>query len=154
MIFSTDLLRCRLAVPTPESSRVPVLRIVNPSQLGLRPAKLEGKLSPSVWVEQLVPRLSPRTPRRRRSPTLFGTYSLVVPARLDLLVTLFSMGASTILKRHVNALILFIGSVDLDIEGGSSTGFAAFVTRIRSHATGASKKSVFVFFPVLFKSES
>ncbi|KAG6916194.1 hypothetical protein DXG01_008076 [Tephrocybe rancida] len=30
-------------------------------------------------------------------------------------------------------------SIDLDIEGGGSTGFAAFVTRIRSHASGASK---------------
>ncbi|KAF9460547.1 glycoside hydrolase superfamily [Collybia nuda] len=33
-----------------------------------------------------------------------------------------------------------LDGVDLDIEGGSSTGYAAFVTRIRSHANGASKK--------------
>ncbi|EGO03010.1 glycoside hydrolase family 18 protein [Serpula lacrymans var. lacrymans S7.3] len=32
-----------------------------------------------------------------------------------------------------------LDGVDLDIEGGSSTGYAAFVTQIRSHATGASK---------------
>ncbi|KAJ3565156.1 hypothetical protein NP233_g7822 [Leucocoprinus birnbaumii] len=32
-----------------------------------------------------------------------------------------------------------LDGVDLDIEGGGSTGFAAFVTRIRSHAAGASK---------------
>lgn len=30
-------------------------------------------------------------------------------------------------------------SVDLDIEGGGSTGYAAFVTEIRSLASGASK---------------
>ncbi|KAF5359163.1 hypothetical protein D9756_003174 [Leucocoprinus leucothites] len=33
-----------------------------------------------------------------------------------------------------------LDGVDLDIEGGGSTGYAAFVTRIRSHASGASKK--------------
>ncbi|KAJ3565154.1 hypothetical protein NP233_g7821 [Leucocoprinus birnbaumii] len=33
-----------------------------------------------------------------------------------------------------------LDGVDLDIEGGGSTGFAAFVARIRSHASGASKK--------------
>ncbi|KAG6856443.1 hypothetical protein H0H87_004408 [Tephrocybe sp. NHM501043] len=33
-----------------------------------------------------------------------------------------------------------LDGIDLDIEGGGSTGFAAFVTRIRSHATGASKQ--------------
>ncbi|TCD70658.1 Chitinase 1 [Steccherinum ochraceum] len=33
-----------------------------------------------------------------------------------------------------------LDGVDLDIEGGSSTGYAAFVNRIRSHASGASKK--------------
>jgi chitinase len=30
--------------------------------------------------------------------------------------------------------------VDLDIEGGSSTGFAAFVTQIRSLSNGSSKQ--------------
>lgn len=30
-------------------------------------------------------------------------------------------------------------SVDLDVEGGGSTGYAAFVTEIRSLASGASK---------------
>lgn len=33
-----------------------------------------------------------------------------------------------------------LDGVDLDIEGGSSAGYAAFVTRIRSHASGAGKK--------------
>ncbi|KAF5383561.1 hypothetical protein D9615_003762 [Tricholomella constricta] len=33
-----------------------------------------------------------------------------------------------------------LDGVDLDIEGGSSAGYAAFVTRIRSRANGASKK--------------
>jgi hypothetical protein len=33
----------------------------------------------------------------------------------------------------------FIISIDLDIEGGSSTGYAAFVNKIRSLASGASK---------------
>ncbi|TFK40066.1 glycoside hydrolase superfamily [Crucibulum laeve] len=33
-----------------------------------------------------------------------------------------------------------LDGIDLDIEGGGSAGFAAFVTRIRSHASGASKK--------------
>ncbi|KDQ54773.1 carbohydrate-binding module family 5 protein [Jaapia argillacea MUCL 33604] len=32
-----------------------------------------------------------------------------------------------------------LDGVDLDIEGGSSTGYAAFVTQIRSYASGASK---------------
>jgi chitinase len=31
-------------------------------------------------------------------------------------------------------------SVDLDIEGGGGTGFAAFVSRLRSHFDGASKR--------------
>jgi len=33
-----------------------------------------------------------------------------------------------------------LDGIDLDIEGGSSTGYAAFVNRIRSRATGASKR--------------
>ncbi|KXN85864.1 Chitinase 1 [Leucoagaricus sp. SymC.cos] len=33
-----------------------------------------------------------------------------------------------------------LDGVDLDIEGGGTTTFAAFVTQIRSHASGASKK--------------
>ncbi|KAI0094559.1 glycoside hydrolase family 18 protein [Irpex rosettiformis] len=33
-----------------------------------------------------------------------------------------------------------LDGVDLDIEGGSSTGYAAFVNRIRSHASSTSKK--------------
>ncbi|KAI0341213.1 class III chitinase [Trametopsis cervina] len=33
-----------------------------------------------------------------------------------------------------------LDGVDLDIEGGTSTGYAAFVNQIRSHASGASKK--------------
>lgn len=33
-----------------------------------------------------------------------------------------------------------LDGVDLDIEGGTSTGYAAFVNRIRSHASGASKQ--------------
>jgi hypothetical protein len=32
--------------------------------------------------------------------------------------------------------------VDLDIEGGSSTGFAAFVTQLRSHFASADKKYI------------
>jgi chitinase len=31
-------------------------------------------------------------------------------------------------------------SIDLDIEGGGSTGLAAMVTQLRSHFSGASKK--------------
>lgn len=34
--------------------------------------------------------------------------------------------------------------VDLDIEGGGANGYAAFVTRLRSHFSGASKKYVYV----------
>ena len=33
-------------------------------------------------------------------------------------------------------------SVDLDIESGTAAHYAAFVNRIRSHASGASKKYV------------
>ncbi|EJC98219.1 glycoside hydrolase, partial [Fomitiporia mediterranea MF3/22] len=33
-----------------------------------------------------------------------------------------------------------LDGIDLDIEGGGSTGYAAFVSRIRSHAQGASKQ--------------
>ncbi|EIW64535.1 class III chitinase [Trametes versicolor FP-101664 SS1] len=33
-----------------------------------------------------------------------------------------------------------LDGVDLDIEGGSTTGYAAFVTRLRSHFSGASKQ--------------
>ena len=31
-------------------------------------------------------------------------------------------------------------SVDLDIEGGSETGYAAFITQLRTHFTGADKR--------------
>jgi chitinase len=33
-----------------------------------------------------------------------------------------------------------LDGVDLDIEGGGSTGYVAFISRIRSHAQGAKKK--------------
>lgn len=36
----------------------------------------------------------------------------------------------------------FLCSVDLDIEGGTSAYYATFVNKIRSLASGASKKSV------------
>ena len=35
-------------------------------------------------------------------------------------------------------------SVDLDIEGGGTTGYAAFVTRLRSYFSGASKQYVYL----------
>ncbi|KAI3604594.1 glycoside hydrolase family 18 protein [Moniliophthora roreri] len=46
------------------------------------------------------------------------------------------LGGSSSTRPFGNAVL---DGVDLDIEGGSSTGFAAFVRRIRSHANGASK---------------
>lgn len=33
-----------------------------------------------------------------------------------------------------------LDGVDLDIEGGSSTGYVAFVNQLRSHYSGASKR--------------
>ena len=33
-----------------------------------------------------------------------------------------------------------LDGVDLDIEGGGSTGYAAFVTQLRNHFSGASKR--------------
>ncbi|KAI0067746.1 glycoside hydrolase [Artomyces pyxidatus] len=47
------------------------------------------------------------------------------------------LGGSSSTRPFGNAVL---DGVDLDIEGGSSTGYAAFVNQIRSHATGASKK--------------
>ncbi|KAG7089660.1 hypothetical protein E1B28_011320 [Marasmius oreades] len=47
------------------------------------------------------------------------------------------LGGSSSTRPFGNAVL---DGVDLDIEGGSSTGFVAFVNRIRSHANGASKK--------------
>ncbi|KAJ8503581.1 hypothetical protein ONZ45_g10748 [Pleurotus djamor] len=46
------------------------------------------------------------------------------------------LGGSSSTRPFGNAVL---DGIDLDIEGGGSTGFAAFVTRIRSHASGASK---------------
>ncbi|KAJ7706770.1 glycoside hydrolase superfamily [Mycena rosella] len=56
----------------------------------------------------------------------------------DTIWNLFLGGSST--TRPFGAAVL--DGVDLDIEGGSSTGFAAFVTQIRSHTNGASKPQV------------
>ncbi|KAL9714342.1 Chitinase 2 [Leucoagaricus gongylophorus] len=47
------------------------------------------------------------------------------------------LGGSSSTRPFADAVL---DGVDLDIEGGGSTGFAAFVSRIRSHASGASKK--------------
>ncbi|KAF9448612.1 carbohydrate-binding module family 5 protein [Macrolepiota fuliginosa MF-IS2] len=54
----------------------------------------------------------------------------------DTIWNLFLGGSSS--TRPFGSAVL--DGVDLDIEGGGSTGFAAFVTRIRSHASGASKQ--------------
>ncbi|KAF9466457.1 glycoside hydrolase superfamily [Collybia nuda] len=54
----------------------------------------------------------------------------------DTVWNLFLGGASS--TRPFGDAIL--DGVDLDIEGGSGKGLAAFVTRIRSHASGANKK--------------
>ncbi|KAJ7594056.1 glycoside hydrolase [Mycena floridula] len=54
----------------------------------------------------------------------------------DTIWNLFLGGSSS--TRPFGAAVL--DGIDLDIEGGSSNGYAAFVTRIRSHANGASKK--------------
>ena len=40
------------------------------------------------------------------------------------------------------SLIAQIVSVDLDIEGGGSTGYAAFITRLRSYFASANKQYV------------
>ncbi|KAJ7475670.1 glycoside hydrolase family 18 protein [Mycena latifolia] len=53
----------------------------------------------------------------------------------DTIWNLFLGGSSS--TRPFGAAVL--DGVDLDIEGGSSTGFAAFATQIRAHAAGASK---------------
>ncbi|KAJ8072574.1 Chitinase 2 [Marasmius tenuissimus] len=47
------------------------------------------------------------------------------------------LGGSSSTRPFGNAVL---DGIDLDIEGGSSTGYVAFVNRIRSHANGASKK--------------
>ncbi|PFH52902.1 carbohydrate-binding module family 5 protein [Amanita thiersii Skay4041] len=47
------------------------------------------------------------------------------------------LGGSSSTRPFGNAVL---DGIDLDIEGGGSTGFAAFVNRIRSHASGASKR--------------
>ncbi|KAJ3490512.1 hypothetical protein NLI96_g1393 [Meripilus lineatus] len=47
------------------------------------------------------------------------------------------LGGSSSLRPFGDAVL---DGVDLDIEGGTSLGYAAFVNQIRSHASGASKK--------------
>ncbi|KAI0639124.1 class III chitinase [Trametes polyzona] len=47
------------------------------------------------------------------------------------------LGGSSSTRPFGNAVL---DGVDLDIEGGPTTGYAAFVTRLRSHFNGASKK--------------
>ncbi|THV02759.1 glycoside hydrolase [Dendrothele bispora CBS 962.96] len=53
----------------------------------------------------------------------------------DLVWNLFLGGSSS--TRPFGSAVL--DGIDLDIEGGGSNGYAAFVNRIRSHASGASK---------------
>lgn len=54
--------------------------------------------------------------------------------------------ALSLMGTHENLLSIpdaeAYNSVDLDIESGGSTSYAAFVNQIRSHATGASKTQV------------
>ncbi|KAA1468537.1 class III chitinase [Dentipellis sp. KUC8613] len=54
----------------------------------------------------------------------------------DTIWNLFLGGSSS--TRPLGSAVL--DGVDLDIEGGGGVGYAAFVNRIRSHASGASKK--------------
>ncbi|EJC98222.1 glycoside hydrolase [Fomitiporia mediterranea MF3/22] len=54
----------------------------------------------------------------------------------DTIWNVFLGGSSS--TRPFGAAVL--DGIDLDIEGGGSSGYAAFVTRIRSHAQGANKK--------------
>jgi chitinase len=56
----------------------------------------------------------------------------------DTIWNLFLGGSSS--TRPFGAAVL--DGVDLDIEGGGPTGFAAFVTQLRTHTNAASKPSV------------
>lgn len=53
----------------------------------------------------------------------------------DLIWDLFLGGTST--TRPFGDAVL--DGVDLDIEGGATTGYSAFVTQLRTHTNGASK---------------
>lgn len=55
-----------------------------------------------------------------------------------------SANFTDICHRLVTDLITCICSVDLDIENGSNTGYAAFVNQIRSLPSGASKQYAFL----------
>jgi len=54
--------------------------------------------------------------------------------------TLFWMGESAVLTGYQPAVLQNVGRINLDIEVGASRGYAAFVSRLRTLATGASKK--------------
>lgn len=82
-----------------------------------------------------------RIVRPRLSPILYGIRSWVEAARHGLSEMPFLMGEQLECKSLKRRLNLTIPRVDLDIEGGTSTGYAAFVNQIRSHASDASKKS-------------
>jgi chitinase len=47
------------------------------------------------------------------------------------------IGGSSDTRPFGNAVL---DGIDLDIEGGSTTGYTAFVNQIRSHANGAGKR--------------
>jgi len=49
------------------------------------------------------------------------------------------LGGSSPTRPFGNAVL---DGVDLDIEGGTGTGYPAFVNQLRSHTAGASKKYV------------
>lgn len=65
---------------------------------------------------------------------------MVVPPPLVLLAAQYLTGKPSLPTCYEDRRKLRIFRVDLDIEGGTSDHYAAFVNRIRSLSSGASKK--------------
>ncbi len=110
-----------------------------------RLASLRARLLPSVWV--VLPALLGSRPMLKPllSRINFGTSFSVVQAPHALSVAPFWTGMFFGSHREGLHSNFHYFSIDLDIEGGSTAHFVAFINQLRSHFNGASKQCVVHF---------
>jgi hypothetical protein len=103
--------------------------------------RVKERLSRCRWEELLALWDLEVIPRQRPLRRLFGICSSAVLRTPGLLETQYLTGMSRVCKTILSSIHPNIAhSVDLDIEGGGSSGYAAFLTKLRSLASGLNKK--------------
>jgi hypothetical protein len=107
----------------------------HPSRL----VKQQEKSSPSRWEARQALTASQMIRKQQRMRRQSGIFSWEVLVAHVLLARLFWMGNNADLPKESNVRSNYESSIDMDIEGGSQTGFVSFLTALRSLMNGGNK---------------